>query len=1367
LPGITSGPESSAGNAFAADPERAPRLKALSYVSSLLAERLADSEQLVRAECQPVLCALMLTDIEGWTSRVEQLSDMGPQSLDDLGRAANAYFIELSGIVYGHGGDVLGSVGDAFLCCWRTHDANGLPAACVRAARAATSFQEAASQHVDPSGRRLRTRIGISAGEVVVAILGGVNGRWELLPLGAPVGDVARAEKLAPAGGIAVAAPAWSHLASAAEGVALGESGLVALTAPPPEVQRVGNPRRTVELADEVLWPYVPAPARGWSTRTDAEWLAELRHVTVVMVKLSGESESFAEDLERSQLAMRSFQQTIARFEGASKPGLDNKGITLSGIFGLPPRAHGDDAERALAAAAAVSEQLREAGVACSVGVASGPVFCALFGSDLRREYTVSGNVLNLAARLAQVGDEAILCDEATCSAVGERFRLEVRSPMTLKGRAGQVAVRALREVGAPERLRLTQLVGREQELAILTQRLNLLGTHGEGGVVVVEGEAGIGKSALVGQAALLAEEAGIEVIVAAADPVERATSYYAWRQAFAALLNIEGSAPTAAELEGRVIERIGESEDAVRQIPLLASVLPGTIPENPFTEGLTGDLRADMTVRLLTRILSQSTAAQPALLLVEDAQWLDTNSWSLLRTVSSDVPGLLTLITTRPLPIDSEEDSVLRSLSQTAPLRLGSLAPVHMTALVRQRLGVDEDPVALASFIEERVAGHPYFCEALVKAMQEDGIVRVEDGRAVFGELESLDLPATVQGAVLSLVDRLAVRQQLALKVAAVVGRTFSIRAVAEAHPMDEGRVFLDEDLEALQELDLISADDSEAEPAYTFRHQITRDVVYGLLTPSQRGPLHRAVAEWYERSSSEVELERHAALLAHHWECAGEPARAVPYLERASERALRGGAFREAAQFYRQLSEKADPERERSRLALWEKGEASAYYYLGDLEPSRELLERTLAHLDRPVPKGRLSLIRGLLRAVSRQLMHLALPGRYHERRASEKHLLVEAVDAYKMLALINYVGGESAGELIYLFIAGLNLAEEAGPSPQLAGALASTAGAVSLFNLRSLTDRYSSRARQLGEHEGQSEALAWIWNCQVVIEAQRGDWQGAIAASDRALELFGEVGDYNYEAEIWLTREAVCICRGDFRGAESCWKRTRELAARNANPQLEGWSLLDEVQSELGRGAIDAAGRALEAALAIEDAPHDARTEMEKHYCLAATRLREGRTADALTAADTLLELATARPLSLFSLPHFAAGGVEVYVELLEQAGTQPERAALARTARRGCRALRRMSWTFHGVRPGRLLLLGRIEWERGRHRRAARLWRRAEKRARDLETDYEIARVRIELIRHGLAGEDRDKLLADAMQTFERFGATRELEIARGL
>ena len=112
-------------------------------------------------------------------------------------------------------------------------------------------------------------------------------------------------------------------------------------------------------------------------------------------------------------------------------------------------------------------------------------------------------------------------------------------------------------------------------------------------------------------------------------------------------------------------------------------------------------------------------------------------------------------------------------------------------------------------------------------------------------------------------------------------------------------------------------------------------------------------------------------------------------PIWKRPSERALRGGAFREAAQFYRQLSEKADPERDGSRLALWQKGEASAYYYLGELGPGRELLERTLAHLDRPVPKGGLSLLRGLLRAVTSQLMHLALPGRYREQARGREAL------------------------------------------------------------------------------------------------------------------------------------------------------------------------------------------------------------------------------------------------------------------------------------------------------------------------------------------------------------------------------------------
>ena len=921
-----------------------------------------------------------------------------------------------------------------------------------------------------------------------------------------------------------------------------------------------------------------------------------------------------------------------------------------------------------------------------------------------------------------------------------------------------------LREIRAQQRLRATELVDRDRERGVVDQRLAQLQDGREGGVLVIEGEAGIGKSALAAYAAGLAESAGTGVIVAVADAVERGTGYHAWRQTFAGILDVDEGAGED-ELARHVVAIAGGDSDVLRELPLIASVLPVEIPDNEFTAALSGDLASGQHRAAADTVapLANAPPRRPA----GGGRGRAMAGHELVVAAACRRPG-------GPRHVDAGHDAAAYRWTLSSHECCRAISPSRAAAPrepVRARHRGARAPAAgrrggpgrrWHASSRSASSGHPYFCEALVKAMQEGGIVRVENGRAVVADLEALDLPATVQGAVLSLVDRLNARQQLTLKVAAVAGRTFSVQAVVEVHPTGTETRSIEGDLETLLERDLLAPDDSEPEPAYTFRHQITREVAYGLLTPTQRRLLHRRVAEWYERTSSESELARNAALLAHHWKCAEEP-KAVPYLETASERALRGGAFREAAHLYGQLTAQAGtatPD-DVHRLALWEKGEAVAYYYLGDFELSRAGLERALAHLDRPVPRGGLGVTLGLGREVTRQLAHLSFPTRYRDRRSGERRLLLEAVDSYRMLALIDYVGGESTNELLYLFLAALNLGEEAGASPELASALATVAGVTSLFNLRSLTNRYVARARQLAEDEGQFQALAWIWNVQAVIEAQRGDWTSAVAASDRALELFGEVGDYNYEAEIWQTRAGIHICHGDFAGAEPCWMRTRELAARNSNAQLQGWSLLDEVQTQLGRGDTAAAGRALEAVLSIDDAPHDQHTEIEKHYCLAATRLAEGRREEALSAADHLLEVATARQLTGFWLADFAAGAVEVYVELLEQARTPEERRTLLRRARSGCRSLRRIAWTFHGVRPRRATLLGRVEWERGRRRRAARLWRRVESQAGRGGMDYELARARLELARHEVAGGDRKDMLDEAERTFDRLGAGRQL------
>jgi class 3 adenylate cyclase/tetratricopeptide (TPR) repeat protein len=1340
---------------------------ARSYVSVFLRRRLASGDPLVEVESVTAQGALLLSDIEGWTARVEQLRGLGSEGLDELAQALNAYFARIAETVYAHGGDVLTIAGDAFLCFWPADDEDGLAGATARAVAAGLAFQAASPALPAPGGTPVRTRIGVAAGELHIALVGGVNGRWEVVPAGPAFDAVIATEVAAPAGSVALPRPTWELVADWSDAAPLPSGDLMVVTAVEPPAAPAGAADTELEIPAEVIAPFVPAPVRAWRVDSGTEWLAELRHVTVIMARLLDREVDPGQAIERSQRVIRTFQETIARFEGASKPGMDNKGMTLSAVFGLPPRAHEDDAERGLRAAATVRAELAKLGLPCSVGVASGRAFCGLFGTDLRREYALYGDVTNLAARLAYAGGGEILCDEGTPRLVRERFRFQPLPPIAVKGWAEPVAIVRFTGMEAGAAARHGELIDRNTERGEIGRRLSRLTEDGEPGVIVLEGEPGIGKSALVAEAVRMARTAGARVLVAAADAIERTTAYYAWRPVFTTALSLNGDALDPAELERRAREQIGGVPEVERLIPLLSSVLPAPIPDNEWTAAMTGDVRADNTTMLFTRVLSLLTAREPALLVVEDAHWLDSSSRAVLRRVVRSVPRLLTIVTTRPGPGD-HHDRVL-ALATEEPIRLTTLAPEHTAALVRQRLGVSRIPVDLSRFVEARVAGHPFFCEALVKTMQEGGVVRVEDGATVVGDLSQLDVPSTVEGAVLSLVDRLTPQQQLSLKVAAVVGPTFSLDTVSQAHPVGSARSNVAADLQALATLELVVPHQADREHSYAFRHEIMRDVAYGLLTDSQRRPLHRAVAEWYERNHSPQELEPHHALLAHHWAMAEDAPKAIDYLERAGRSALRSGAFQEATQFYAEVRAQAERDgRWASDLRLrvnCQQGEAAAHYFLGDFERARGLIEDTVSRLDRTVPKRPRTMAANLAAAAAEQAAHLVAPRRYRNRRVGEKALLDQAVEGYKTLVQICYLNGESGAELFYLMLAGLNLGEEAGSSPALARALANAATATSMLNLRRLADGYATRAIQMADREGQSEALAYVWNIHALMLAQRGQWRRGIEDSSRALQVFGEIGDYNLEAELWQTRSALHICAGDFRGAEMCWRRTRELAVRNRNPQLEAWSLLDEVETQVGRGATELAATALEAALGIDTPASDGGTQIEKHYATAATRLRQGRRPEALDAADAVIRMVTGQPVTGFHWADFAAGTVEVYLEMLETATDAAERAQLVQRARRGGRALRRIGWSFHGIRPRRLLLEGWLAWEQGEPERAEKAWLESERLAVRMNMDYDVARARVELVRHHVAAGTPERR-RQAVEALDRLGAGHWLTIAKG-
>jgi class 3 adenylate cyclase/tetratricopeptide (TPR) repeat protein len=1216
------------------------------YVSRHLADRLATGGPIQGFECTEVRGAVMLTDIVDFTAHVERVSGSGPAGIEELAEAFDAYFSDLVGLVYGHGGDILAIAGDAFFSYWLARDESELPDAVLRAAQAGVAIQRGLAAASGPARHSFGTRVGVSAGDLRIAFVGGVNGRWELIPVGRPLGEVASAEQAATAETVVLAEPAWSLAASRCTGREL-DDGLVELV----EVREPLAPVPSASLTsadppEELLRAFVPLPVRRRQMPSDTEWLQEMRRVTVVMASLTDFDEiaDAGSDLELFHVGVRAFQEVIARFEGAAKVTVDNKGATLSGAFGLPPRAHQDDAIRAIQAGEALRRELHRLGLRCTLGVSTGRAFCGVYGSDLRREYTLHGEVANLAARLMQASTGEVLCSEDTANETGDRVTFDELGAISVKGRAEPVHIHRPRRLRHTPSLEDAPMVGREPERALLTERIERL-VAGETGTVVIEGDAGLGKSRLVAEARRIARAQGVTVLEAAADPVERATSYFAWRATFAELLEPESDDAHAPTL----LAELRDDPELERLLPLLNSIVPVGIPDNALTAAMPGDVRADNTKAVLAAILRRATAARPALLAVEDAHWLDSNSWALLLEVLDSLPHLLAVVTTRPTSDATRDHQRLLAMDSTHVVRLTNLSSRETRGLVAQRLGVTELPLPLARFVEDRVAGHPFFCEELVQTMREADILGVEGGTVVVGDLEGFNLPATIEGAVLSRLDRLSSEQLLCLKVASVIGPSFMSATVRHALPLESERDSVPDHLETLTRLELTTADAAVLEPGYTFRHEITRDVAYDLLTLGQRQQLHRAVAEWHERTYSQEQLAPHFARMAHHWSRADDPERSVAYLELAGDQALRSGAFEEALLFLTraiEVQEEAGIRPDPVRRALCEKGLGTAHYFLGNLQQSRTLLRRVVARLDREVPTGRAQVAGALLSAMATQGAHLARPSRYRERRRAEKDVIDEAVATYKILGQIAYLDGEPMPNLLYSTVAGLNLGEEAGPSPHLARMLIHAATVADLVGLTGPADRYSARAVRMTDVEGQTEAAAYVWSIQALIHAQRGHWELAKKANQRALDRIREVGDFNLEAEVWQTRSAVHICEGNFAAAEDAWTHTRDLSKRRHNPQVLCWSLLDEVETRVGRDDLDRAARTLDEALAVPTAESDGSSTIEKHYATALVRARQGRYDEAVREADAVVAMVSRQQPAGFHWVDFCAGAVGVY-------------------------------------------------------------------------------------------------------------------------
>jgi len=1405
-----------------------------SYVPALIKHRLAaDPTPIDAPRSDNFPAAVLYADISGFTALTERLAHHGPAGAEELTSLLNTYFGRLIRHITDHGGDVVKFAGDALIALWPATDDRQLRQAVHRAAQCALVVQRQLNNFDAGAGIRLSLRLTLGAGQMLTMHLGGVYNRWEFLVAGEPLVEVGDVEHLANPGDIFLTPPAWDLLRDVAVGQAMSRNNISGVrlhrltTAPPAEP--LALPPLSKTMADG-LKTYIPGAILARLAAGQRGWLAELRRITVLFVNLS--ALDYGMPLEQAQTVMRTLQTAIYRYEGSiNKLSVDDKGVTLIAGFGLPPLAHEDDAIRGVQAALDIHAELRELGLQSAIGVTTGRAFCGTVGNDVRREYTMIGDVVNLSARLMQAAENTILCDGATYQAVQNSAALELLlgvdldgsgavgdvpyfeelSPILVKGKSAPVPVYRPRHQGrmtVDPHLFQTPLVGRTAEQLLLTEKLQALHRERSGSVLLIEGEAGMGKSQLVSEILQQARVLNVTTLVGAGSAIEKSTPYHAWRPVFKQFFKLDELPDDPEVRRAAVLEKVeqlchgqplpGSSATAAELAPLLDAVLPLDWSDNELTAQMSGKVRADNTHNLLVCLLRQTVSRRgavepPILLVLEDARWLDSASWGLARLVAAQVSALMMVLATRPLLAPVPDDYTrLLALPHAQKVQLGHLAQEEVAALIRQRLGVSHLPAALSRLVYEKAEGNPFFTEELVYALRDSGLITVTHDRCTLSQKtadpQALRLPDTIQGIITSRIDRLTPSQQLTLKVASVIGRAFEYVTLHDVHPIDIEKPHLSDYLNTLDKMDITQIDQPEPNLAYIFKQTITQEVAYNMMLFAQRRELHQAVARWFEKTYAD-DLSPHYAVLAYHWRRANVIPKATEYLEKAGDEALKTFANEEAVEFFSQALQLAESAAESDdhppvatprQRARWEMKLGQAYVNWVRFSDGQAHLEQGLALLGYPVPRSNPGLIVGLAWEVARQFVWWLLP-KFSLRKQVDRAALREASQAYDGLTAVYYFAGETLLSL-YAAFRSLNLAEKLGPSPELARGSTAVGAIIGFVPVHRVAQTYCYRAVNMTRKFDDMPAKMWVWLGTGMYYAGVGNWPRAAHLFEQIIDAADRLGDrYRWDDGVG-NLAVVKYFQGDLPASAQLWQDTLASARRRNDVHNQAWALRGVVYCLLPQGKFDEAFSALENLqhlLAQDTHIVDEALRIDLYGLLALVQAQRGHLPQADEAARAAFELiAKNMPTSYLSLPGYA-GLAEMFLNRWESelaAGLNIEiyqlpvtpqarghRSTFTRPARRACGALKKYARVFPVGRARANLLQGRFEWLSGRPRLARELWRISLEAARQLDMPLEAALAHFETGRH-LPPEhpERAQHLHRAAEFFEQAGAEFHLQ-----
>jgi len=1082
----------------------------------------------------------LFADISGFTALTESLREAfgARQGAEVLSRQMGEVFSALVAEVEKYGGSVIDFAGDSMLC-WFDRGNDELQASSSSALSAAMGMQKAIQAF--PT---LALKVSIASGPARRFVVGDETIQRLDVLAGATIARTATGEHLADKGDV---------LVDEATATLLGDSLFVKESREDNGerfvvVERSSVIREPLSALDavslvtdhSVLRSFIHHAVYERATSGQGAFLTEFRPCVALFIKFSGlDYEGVGEEARLDEF-VQTVQRIAERYHGTLlQITIGDKGSYAYANFGVLS-AHEDDARRAVKAAL----ELRKASsLQLQMGVTQGLMRVGAYGGETRMVFGATGDDVNLAARLmttAGVGE--ILLSSHVHKAVVNDFTFQPRPPLPMKGKAEPLPVFAVTGESQKRAVRLQEpnyslpMVGRVQELGIINDKLDLA-AKGQGQVIGIVAEAGLGKSRLAAEVIRNARRKGFVGYGGAYQSDGIHTPYLAWKSIWGAFFDVEPDMPLRKQM--RNIE--GEIEDRapsrVNAMPLLNALLDLNIPENDFTKNLEPRIRQSALHALLEDCLKSVAKDEPILIVIEDLHWIDALSHDLLEGLAKALANYAVcfVLAYRPPQLQRLQAPRLEALPQFTMIELHELTKAEAERAIRAKLlqlypaRGGALPEGMVDTLMARAQGNPFYLEELLNYVRDRGLDPAD--------LQRIELPDGLHTLILSRIDQLSEHEKTTLRVASIVGRLFRAKWLTGYYPELGSFPQVKAALDELNRLEITPLD-SEVELTYLFKHIVTHEVTYESLPFATRARLHEQLARYLESADVSVET------IAFHYGRSENKEKQIEYLRKAGEASQKNYANDAAVEYYSRLLPLLDDPKEQTDIHLkrgevlrligkWDSSEsdyraalnsaedaaalkASAQYMLGLLSGQRGEFETALGWLAQ-AREARTALEdkAGLAQVLDETGFVMSRIGEYEQAR----ELLTEA------LALARQAGDRIETAWILLSLGGV--AVEQGDYPAA----------------RALHEESLALSRDISAKR--IIALA-LYNLGEAVYYQ-GDYAAARALHEESLTLAREMG-YKHGMALTLGNLGlVAFAQGDYTAArnlyEECYALDRE--------------------------------------------------------------------------------------------------------------------------------------------------------------------------------------------------------------------------------